>query len=254
MGLFQGKKDAAKKPAVDPAAEIAGQVFDDAFREDLRNRGRLYFERVINENAALFKQDLDATIAHVNTELRQHMARQLDAQFAEISKTNTELRKHISDQLDSQFAEYTKTMKDAQTLALDALERSAKALEEQHKQLGASLEKSVANQDAVLTRALEDNSSRVAGMKAAQDQALQSLTNSVRALEEQHQQLGAMLQQNIANQEKMVLDAFEQNMAQIVEHYLLGALGDQYDMKAQLPSIIKQLETNKQEIMDDMKL
>ena len=43
-------------------------------------------------------------------------------------------------------------------------------------------------------------------------------------------------------------------MAQVVEHYLLGALGDQYDVKAQLPSIIKQLEDNKQVIVDDMKL
>jgi hypothetical protein len=43
-------------------------------------------------------------------------------------------------------------------------------------------------------------------------------------------------------------------MAQIVEHYLLGALGDQFDMKAQLPSILQQLEENKQAIVDDMKL
>lgn len=52
----------------------------------------------------------------------------------------------------------------------------------------------------------------------------------------------------------MLVDAFEQNMAQIIEHYLLGALGDQYDLKAQLPSIIKQMQDNKQAIVDDMKL
>ena len=43
-------------------------------------------------------------------------------------------------------------------------------------------------------------------------------------------------------------------MARIIEHYLLEALGDQYDLKAQLPAIIQQLETNKQAIVDDMKL
>ena len=43
-------------------------------------------------------------------------------------------------------------------------------------------------------------------------------------------------------------------MAAIVERYLLGALGDQYDLKAQLPAIIKQMEENKQAIADDMKL
>ena len=52
----------------------------------------------------------------------------------------------------------------------------------------------------------------------------------------------------------MMVDSFQDNMAQIVEHYLLGALGDQFDIKSQLPSIIKQLEENKQAIADDMKL
>jgi hypothetical protein len=52
----------------------------------------------------------------------------------------------------------------------------------------------------------------------------------------------------------MLVTAFESNMAQIVEHYLLGALGDQYDLKAQLPSIIKQMEANKDVIVEDMKL
>jgi hypothetical protein len=43
-------------------------------------------------------------------------------------------------------------------------------------------------------------------------------------------------------------------MAVVVEHYLLGALGEQYDMKAQLPMIIKQMDANKKAMMDDMKL
>ena len=73
-------------------------------------------------------------------------------------------------------------------------------------------------------------------------------------MQEQQQQLSAMLQQGIAKQQEMMITTFEDNMAQIVEHYLLGALGDQYDMKAQLPSIIKQMEENKQAIADDMKL
>lgn len=43
-------------------------------------------------------------------------------------------------------------------------------------------------------------------------------------------------------------------MARILEHYLIGALGEQTHFKAQLPSIIEQLEKNKQAMMDDMKL
>ena len=62
------------------------------------------------------------------------------------------------------------------------------------------------------------------------------------------------MQKNIASQEELIIGAFEQNMAQVVEHYLLGALSDQFDLKAQLPSIIQQMEQNKQVMVDDMKL
>lgn len=253
MGLFQSKKG-QKKPSSDPALDAVELVFDDKFREDLQNRGRLYFERVINENAALFKQDLDATIAYVNTELKQHMARQLDDQFTEISRVNTELREHVAKQLDEQFVEYSKTMSDAKELALQALGRSAQALEDQHKQLAASLEKSIASQDAMLTAALDQKSAQVTEMKEAQDAAMQALNRSAEALREQHEQLSVMLEKTIADQKAMLVDTFEQNMAQIIEHYLLGALGEQYDLKAQLPAIIKQMEENKQVIADDMKL
>ena len=74
------------------------------------------------------------------------------------------------------------------------------------------------------------------------------------ALRQQHEQLNVLLQKTIVEQQAMLVSSFEQNMARVIEHYLLGALGDQYDLKAQLPSIIKQMEANKQAIADDMKL
>lgn len=254
MGLFQNKKQTRDKTPKEQAADDIERLFDDAFREELKTNAKLYFERVINENAALFKQDLDATVAHINTELKQHVARQLDDQFVEINRSNKELREHITKQFDQQFAEYGKTIEKAQGLALEALERSSKALEDQHKQLGASLEKSIANQDAMLVNAFQENKARIDAMKAAQDAAIASVQTSVQALEEQHAQLGAMLQKGIVEQQDRLMDAFEQNMGRIVEHYLLGALGDEYDLKSQVPAIIKQMEANKQAIVDDMKL
>jgi DNA anti-recombination protein RmuC len=251
MGLFQNKKQLTPQQQ---AAEEVEHLFDDAFREELKERGRLYFERVINENAALFKQDLDATVAHINTELRQHVARQLDDQFAQINKVNTELREHIAKQFDDQFADYSKTVKEAQTLALDAVTRSSEALEQQHKQLSVSLEKSVANQDALIASAVEENKAHIDEMKSAQASAIESLQHSAQALDEQRQQLSALLEKGIVDQQALFVETFEKNMAQIIEHYLLEALGDQYDMKAQLPAIIKQMEENKQAIAEDMKL
>lgn len=254
MGLFQHKQQPAQPSPADQAMEAIEHLFDTEFREELRAHGREYFERVINENAALFKQDLDATVAHINTELRQHIARQLDAQFTEITRVNGELRAHIEQKLEERLAEYGDTIKDAQDKTLQALERNAEALEAQFRALGVALEKSVAHQDAILTGAVEENRSRVTAMRSTQEAALKSLQESVQTLEQQHQQLSTMLKDSVADQEAMLVDVFEKNMAQITEHYLLGALGDQYDLKAQLPSIIKQMEENKQAIMDDMKL
>jgi uncharacterized protein YbjQ (UPF0145 family) len=253
MSLFQNKKQPHMSPA-DEARAAVEHLFDDKFREELKDHGRLYFERVINENAALFKQDLDATVAHVNTELKQHMARQLDEQFAALTQANTTLRDHVTKQLDQQFEEYTKTMEHAQDQALEALNRSAQALADQHSQLSAAIEKSVASQDTLLVGAVEESKKQIAAMQAAQSKAVETLALSAQALQEQQAQINAMLEKSVTDTQSVLVNTFEQNMAQIVEHYLLGAIGDQYDMKAQVPSIIKQLEENKQAIVDDMKL
>ncbi len=251
MGLFQHKK---QKSPQDQAVDAVENIFDEEFRAQLKEHGRLYFERVINENAALFKQDLDATVAHINTELRQHVARQLDGQFAQINQVNAELNNHVKQQLDEQFAEYNKTIENSQNLALEALNRSANALEEQHKQLASSLERSVASQDAVMNNAFNESTDKIDKMKQAQETALATLNQSVQAIQEQHQQLGAMLDKSIATQQDLAVKTFQDNMAKIIEHYLLNTLGDQFDLKTQLPGILKQLEENKQDIAEDMKL
>lgn len=250
MGIFHHKQQ-AQKPSDDDAAQSEEHYFDEYFREELRNRGRWYFEKVINENGVLFKEDLDATIAQINVELKDHVTKQLDAAIAQV---NADLKDHVTKQVDTQFAEYTKTMKSAQDAALQSMTQSAQALQEQHKKLSETLQKHVADQDALLHHAFDENKAQVATMRDSQQVALEWLKHSVQVMQEHYQQLGATLQKNVSEQEEMLVGAFESNMAQIVEHYLLGALGDQYDLKAQLPSIIKQMEANKQTIVDDMKL
>jgi hypothetical protein len=142
----------------------------------------------------------------------------------------------------------------AQEMVLQSLQASAQASQKQSQQLDAALEKTIADQSAVLVKVFKDNEARIAATKDAQDAALQVLNASAQALGQQYQQLSATLQQSVLDQKTMLVGAFESNMAQVIEHYLLGALGDQYDMKAQLPLIIKQMEANKQAMMDDMKL
>lgn len=141
-----------------------------------------------------------------------------------------------------------------QEMVLQTLQTGVQASQEQTKQMSVVLQKSVTNQEAMMGAILEQSKTQIATMQSAQGNAVQSLNDSAVALQTQHERLSAMLQKTIIDQQAMMVDAFQDNMARIIEHYLLGALGDQYDLKAQLPSIIQQMEANKQAMVDDMKL
>lgn len=247
MGLFAGKKKASD----DDAAAIEQHFMDANFREELRNHARLYFDKVIDENGKLFKADLDTTVTQLNADVKAHISGEVDTTIAEIK---TELKGHVTAQLDSQFAQHAKAMEEAQDAAIQAMTTSAQTIQKQHEDLAAAFQKSLTDQQASLSGVFEDSKAQITKMKDTQALTLQWLAQSVQALQQQHEQLEQMIQQNVVAQEDRILSLFEQNMAQIVEHYLLGALGDQYDLKAQLPSIIKQMEANKQAIVDDMKL
>lgn len=175
-----GKKSVPdlNKAYTDIAEEDAAHLFNKEFREELRNRGRLRFEKIIDENAMFLKQDLDMTI----------------------SQLNEYMKKQISSKLDEEFAAYAKAMHEAQELALASLQRTAQDVETQRLALAEALKKDVAAREAALLKVYEDN------------------------------------------------------MAKVVEHYVLLALGDQFDLKSQLPYIIKQVEANKQNIIEDMRL
>lgn len=276
MGLFGHKQPA--KPA-DDAGTVDDQqkhFFDEYYREELRNHGRWYFEKIINENAALFKQDLDATIEQVSTTLKERMTTQLDEQLAgykqamqeaqatavqALTSSASELQqqqKQMADTLQKSVtdheAELLEVLKQTQEVALKSLHESTEALQTQQQQLSDALQKNISTQEALLSGEIEENRARIAAMKDAQGAAIRTLQSSAEALQTQQQQLSALLQRDVAAQEAVLIRAFEENMARIVEKYLLEALGNQYDLKAQLPAIIQQLSTNKQAIVDDMKL
>jgi predicted nucleic acid-binding Zn-ribbon protein len=231
--------------------EYEKNFFDEDFRVGIRDHARLYFEKVIQENVVVFKQDLDEASEAISADLKIRTAEQLDASIARLT---IDLKEHITKQLDGQFAEFTKAAKEAQDVALGSLTTSAAALEEQHKQLGTTLQKSIANQSLMLENSFQENMKNMTSIKEANASALESLNRSVDELKNQNEQLTATLEKKIATQEESLMKAFEGNMAQVIEHYLLGALSEQYDLKAQLPAIIQQMEANKQALLDDMKL
>ncbi len=168
-----------QKSPQDQAGEAARDVehiFDDEFREELRNRGRQHFEKIISENAMFLQQDLRLTTSQINEYMKQ-----------EITKT-----------LQEAFVTYEASISDAKQEALDSM-RQTKTL-----------------------------------------------------LDSQRQQLSGELERQIADQKQRRLGHFEANMAEIISHYVLEAVGDQIKLDDQLEYILAELERNKPAILEDI--
>lgn len=185
IALKLGSSEPGKKGAAKSAAEIATEaaeadvehIFNDEFREELRNRGRLHFEKIIGENAMFLQQDLRLTTSQINEYMKQ-----------EITKT-----------LQEEFAKYEQSIEDAKKQAMDAMQKTQVALEEERQILRQKLEGEV---DA---------------------------------------------------QRERLIQRFEENMGEIVNHYVLDAIGNEIDLSDQLEYIIGELETNKQTMVEDIR-
>jgi hypothetical protein len=168
--------DTSKKLYTETAEKDVEHIFNDAFRQELRNRGLLHFEEIINENAMFLQQDLRLTASQVNDYMRQ-----------EIKRTLTE-----------EFAKYEQSIADAKQLAINSINKTQSAIEEQR---------------GILTDQLK-------------------------------QQADAAKIQLVKH--------FEENMADIINHYIMLAIGDQIDLNDQLEFIIGDLEANKKAIVEDI--
>jgi hypothetical protein len=171
-----GKGKNAKDSLAEAAEEDVEHIFNDEFREELRNRGRLHFEKIIGENAMFLQQDLRLTTSQLNEYMK------------------TEITKKLQDE----FAKYEQSIDDAKQLAVD------------------------------------------------------SITKTQAAIEEQRQVMNQQLIQEVANEKTRQIKHFQDNMADIVNHYVLAAIGDQIDLNDQLEYILSDLETNKGAIMRDI--
>lgn len=180
VGNTPGGKGGKANPtaALEGAAkEDVEHIFNDEFREELRNRGRLHFEKIIGENAMFLQQDLRQTTTQLNDYMR-----------SEITST-----------LQQEFKKYEQSITDAKQLALDSIEKTITTIDQQR----------------------------------------------------------AFLQQQLATQSEAqkaeVLVRFEREMANIINHYILRAIGNQIDLSDQLDYILAELETNKKAIIEDIK-
>lgn len=171
-----GKKKGGTDPYNEAAEHDVEHIFNDEFREELRNRGRLHFEKIIGENAMFLQQDLRLTTSQLNEYLKSEITRKLQ----------------------EEFSKYEESITDAKELAIA------------------------------------------------------SITKTQEAIEEQRQMMGQQLTQEIANEKERMLSRFENNMADIVNHYVLAAVGNQIDLNDQLEYILSELEENKKDIIEDI--
>ena len=158
------------------AHEDVERIFNDEFREELRNRGRLHFEKIINDNAMFLQQDLQLTASDLNEFMQG------------------EIKKVLRDE----FGKYQESVESAKDLAVEALQKTQETVEQQRAELAQKL----------------------------------------------HEEL--------INEKKMLLEKFEENMGQVVNHYILEAIGGELDISDQMEYIYQHLEDNKQAILEDI--
>lgn len=159
------------------AREDVEHIFNDEFREELRNRGRLHFEKIIGENAMFLQQDLRETTGQLNEYMRE-----------EITRT-----------LQEEFKKYEQSITDAKQIALDSIEKTTTTVEQQR------------------------------------------------------QFLKQQLQTQFQAQKDRILVQFETEMASIINHYILRAIGSQIDLGDQLDYILAEMEASKQSMIEDIK-
>lgn len=159
------------------AREDVDHIFNDEFREELRNRGRLHFEKIIGENAMFLQQDLRLTTSQLNEYMKAEIKRELE----------------------EEFKKYEDSISTAKQLAVESIQKTQDVIEQQR----AVLEKQM-NEQAY-------------------------------------------------DEKQRIIAKFEKDMADIVNHYLLAAVGNEIDLTVQLDYIFQYLEQNKQAIIEDIR-
>jgi hypothetical protein len=178
LHLHGGKQQKSLADSLQSSAEEdVEHIFNEEFREELRNRGRLHFEKILGENAMFLQQDLRLTT----------------------SQLNDYMKSQISKDLKDAFANYQSAITDAKQLAVEAIEKTKSAIDEERQSLVAQLEKEVA----------EEKERRI--------------------------------------------KQFDARMAQVINHYVLEAIGSQIDLNDQLEYILSELEVHKAAILEDIR-
>ncbi len=166
-----------KSDLVEEAKEDVERVFNDDFREELRNRGRLHFEKIIGENAMFLQQDLRLTTDQLNEFMKNEITKVLKQEFGKYETS----------------------------------------------------------------------------INTAKEQAIESIKKTQEAIEQQRQVYEQQLKEQIEKEKSDRINKFENNMGEIINHYILEAIGSEIDLTDQLDYIFTHLEDSKQSIIEDVR-
>lgn len=111
-GSQKGRRNAPDS-LEDAAKDDVEHIFNDEFRQELRNRGRLHFEKIIGENAMFLQQDLRLTTSQLNEYMKDEITRKLK----------------------EEFDKYEQSIMDAKELAIESLQKTNDAIDEQRRVL-----------------------------------------------------------------------------------------------------------------------
>lgn len=300
MALFF-KDSSDKKPTGDDAVSAADQIFDEKYREELRELGREHLKKQIEASAVGLKDDIDATMQQVAVDLKTYMTNQLDITIGGVSK-------EIMDQMHERISEFNRIARESEEQVTQSLHNNTQEVHEKFQRLSGTLQQVVASHEVMMLTAVQENKTRLQESERKQNEAIQSLAETAEQsklqserlnlalqqtiseqngllnevyrenlarvtetkdsqaksletlnkatsdLEKQYNELSEMLNKTITDQKNMIADTINQNMARIVEHYLITAFGESSDIKSQLPSILARMEESKADMVEDMKL
>lgn len=132
---------AARKPVpgvpdyAKAAEDDVEHIFNAEFREELRNRGRLHFEKIIGENAMFLQQDLRLTTSQLNEYMKSEITRKLQ----------------------EEFDKYEQSIMDAKQLAVESIQKTNQAIEQQRQVMGEQVRQQIEAEKAQLIKRFEEN-------------------------------------------------------------------------------------------------
>jgi len=119
--------------------DVVNAVFDDDFREELKNRGKLHFETILNDNAMFLKQDLELTTTQIHDYLKD------------------QINKNLTDE----FKNYRETIEFAKNQAVETIKKTQKVLEDQQKVLIDEIAKQFESEKKILIDNFQNNMAEV---------------------------------------------------------------------------------------------